>query len=520
MGVDEQSVKYARRWWTLAVLGLSLLIIGIDNTILNVALPTLQREFGASASELQWMVDAYILVFAGLLLTMGALSDRFGRKKALQAGLLVFGASSIAAVFAETSDQLIAARAVMGVGGALIMPATLSIITDVFPREERGKAIGLWAAIAGLGIGLGPLLGGVLIEYFDWSAIFLVNVPIVVVALAAGLFLVPESRDTDARRLDIRGALLSIGALGALVFAIIEAPSRGWTDPLVVLAFAFAVALMALFVAWERRAEAPMLDLEFFSNPRFSVGAGAISVAFFALFGTVFLLTQYLQFVQDYTALGAGLRIAPIAIGLMLGAGLSDRFVHRLGTNRVVAGGMVGLAVALGSIALWGAATPYWMIAIGLIAIAFTMGAIVAPATDAVMGAVPEAKSGVGSAMNDVTRQVGGALGVAVIGSIAHSTYSSGFDGELAALPPAAAEAAGNSVGAANGIAGALPGPAGAALEAAASSAFLDGLGIAVLVGAGVVLAAAIVVARFLPSRHQPAGEAVRISGRPAPEAG
>ena len=466
------------------------------------------------------MVDAYILVFAGLLLTMGALSDRFGRKKALQAGLLVFGASSVAAVFSETSGQLIAARAFMGVGGALIMPATLSIITDVFPREERGKAIGIWAAIAGLGIGLGPLLGGVLIEYFDWSAIFLVNVPIVLVALGAGLLLVPESRDPEARRLDIRGALLSIGALSALVFAIIEAPSRGWTDPVVVVTFAAAAVLMALFLAWERRTEAPMLNLEFFSNPRFSVGAGAISVAFFALFGTVFLLTQYLQFVQDYSALEAGLRIAPIAFGLMLGAGLSDRFVHRLGTNRVVAGGMVGLAIALGGIALWGIATPYWVIAIGLIAIAFAMGNIVAPATDAVMGAVPEAKAGVGSAMNDVTRQVGGALGVAVIGSILNSIYSGGLDSELDALPPAAALAAGDSVGAANQIAETIPTTAGSALEAAASSAFMDGLGIAVLVAAGIALVGAIVVARFLPSRHRPAEEPVKISMETAREEG
>ena len=461
MDAAAQSSTYAKRWWTLAVLGLSLLIIGIDNTILNVAIPTLQREFDASASELQWMVDAYILVFAGLLLTMGALSDRFGRKLALQSGLVIFGAASIAAVFAETSGQLIAARAAMGVGAALIMPATLSIITHVFPREERGKAIGIWAAIAGLGIGLGPMLGGILIEYFSWSAIFLVNVPIVVVALIAGLRLVPESRDPQARRLDVPGALLSIGALGTLVYAIIEAPASGWTEPVVLAAFAAAAVLTIAFLWWERRTETPMLNLEFFSSPRFSVGAGSISVAFFALFGTVFLLTQYLQFVKDYTALEAGLRIAPIALGLMLGAGLSDRFVHRFGTNRVVAAALLGLAGALASISFWSATTAYWVIGISLIGVAFAMGNIVAPATDAVMGAVPEAKAGVGSAMNDVTRQVGGALGVAIIGSILNSIYSSQIDAAVGGLPAEAAEAARDSVGAASVIAEALPGLGG-----------------------------------------------------------
>ena len=500
MSTATQSSEYAKRWWTLAVLGLSLLIIGLDNTILNVAIPTLQREFDASASELQWMVDAYILVFAGLLLTMGALSDRFGRKLALQVGLGVFGAASVAAVFAETSGQLIAARAVMGVGGALIMPATLSIITHVFPREERGKAIGIWAAIAGIGIGLGPLLGGVLIEYFSWSAIFLVNVPIVGIALIAGLRLVPESRDPLARRIDIPGALLSIGALGALVYAIIEAPSTGWTEPVVLAAFGAAAILSLAFVWWERRTPAPMLNLDFFASRSFSVGAGSISVAFFALFGTVFLLTQYLQFVKDYTALEAGLRIAPIAFGLMLGAGLSDRFVHRFGANRVVAGGLLGLAIALASISFWTETTAYWLIAINLIAISFSMGNIVAPATDAVMGAVPEAKAGVGSAMNDVTRQVGGALGVAIIGSILNSIYSSSIEDSSSTLPAQAAEAARDSIGAASIVAETIPDAAGRALDAAAAGAFIEGLGTAVLFAGALALLGAGVVLRFLPN--------------------
>ena len=342
------------------------------------------------------------------------------------------------------------------------------------------------------------------------------NVPIVGLALVAGLRLVPESRDPEARRLDVPGALLSIAGLGALVYAIIEAPSAGWTEPVVLGAFGAAAIFTLAFVWWERRTDAPMLNVEFFSNPSFSVGAGSISVAFFALFGMVFLLTQYLQFVKDYTALQAGLRIAPIALGLMLGAGLSDRFVHRLGAHRVVAGGLLGLAIALAGISLWTETTPYWVIVINLIAISFSMGNIVAPATDAVMGAVPEGKAGVGSAMNDVTRQVGGALGVAIIGSILNSIYSSRIDGSLSDLPAQTAEAARDSVGAASVVAERIPGAAGQTLEVAAAGAFIDGLGTAVLVAAVIALLGAGAVLRFLPRGHQQRqGEAAPVGAHP-----
>ena len=248
---------YRRRWYTLVTLSTSLLIIGLDNTVLNVAIPTLQREFNATATTLQWMIDAYILVFAGLLLTMGSLGDRFGRKRALQAGIVVFGLSSMLAAFADSSAQLIAARALMGIGGALIMPSTLSIITNVFPREERGKAIGIWAAVAGMGIGLGPLLGGYLLEHFWWGSVFFINIPIAVAGLTAGAFLVPESRDPDPPRLDILGAVLSIAAVSMLVFAIIEAPALGWTDGLVVTGLVVGVLLLGMFVYWERRSTIP-----------------------------------------------------------------------------------------------------------------------------------------------------------------------------------------------------------------------------------------------------------------------
>ena len=334
--VSKESVVYRRRWWTLGVLSTNLLIIGLDNTILNVAIPTLQREFGASATSLQWMVDAYILVFAGLLLTMGSLGDRYGRRLALQVGLVIFGLSSLFAAQAGSSGQLITARALMGIGGALIMPSTLSILTNVFPRDERGKAIGIWAGVSGLGVGLGPLAGGLLLEHFWWGSVFFINIPIVVVALVTGVLLVPESRDPHPVPLDIPGAVLSISAVTILVFSIIEAPVRGWADGLVLAGFAIGAILVAVFVYWEIQTDHPMLNLAFFRNPRFSAGAGAISIGFFALFGMVFGMTQYLQFVQGYTPLEAGLRMVPVALGMAAGAGLSHRLVARLGTNKVV----------------------------------------------------------------------------------------------------------------------------------------------------------------------------------------
>lgn len=512
-GALGNSTAYRRRWWTLGILSMSLLIIGLDNTILNVAIPTLQREFSATATVLQWMVDAYILVFAGLLLLMGSLGDRYGRKRALQVGLVVFGLSSFFAAFAQTSEQLIASRAVMGIGGALIMPSTLSILTHVFPREERGKAIGIWAAVAGLGIGLGPVTGGLLLEYFWWGSVFLINVPIVGIALLAGLVLVPESRDPQPRSLDILGAMLSISAITILVYSIIEAPVRGWTDALVIAGFVAGTVLAVAFIAWELRTSHPMLNIGFFRNPRFSAGAGAISIGFFALFGMVFGMTQYLQFVQGFTPLEAGLRMLPVAVGMAMGAGLSHRFVGRLGSKRVVAAGLIFVGGILTTIALWQPDTSYLVIGVTFFFLAVSMGNVMAPSTDAVMGAVPEANAGIASAMNDVTRQVSGAFGVAVIGSVINTAYSGRMDEAVAGLPPEAAEAASDSVGAASRIAAMLPDGVGTGLATAAATAFTDALGVAVLVGAGVAVTGAVLVARFLPARHRPAGSGAELVG-------
>ena len=336
-GVDE------RRWWTLAVLCLSLLMVVMGNTVLNVALPTLVEELEASNSQLQWMVDAYALVFAGLLFTGGALGDRFGRKGALQVGLVLFGVGSALAAFSSSAGQVIACRAIMGAAAALVMPSTLSILPNVFPPRERARAIGIWAGVAGAGGAIGPITSGWLLEHFWWGSVFFLNIPVVVIALAAGRVLVPTSRDEGDTPLDLVGALLSIVAVSSLVFAIIEAPSKGWTSAEILGGFAVFAVVFAVFAAWELRAEHPMLDLRFFRRPGFTGGSLAISLVFFGMFGMFFLLTQYLQLVKGYSALEAGVRTLPFAFTMMFVAPMSARIAERIGARATVS---LGLLVA------------------------------------------------------------------------------------------------------------------------------------------------------------------------------
>lgn len=505
--MDPQTLPYARRWHALAVLSLSLVVIGMDNTILNVALPTLVRELGASNSDLQWIVDSYVLVFAGLLLTMGAVGDRFGRRRALGIGLVLFAAASATSAWAGSAEILIGTRAAMGIGGALIMPATLSIITAIFPPDERGRAIAMWAAMAGLGIIIGPVVGGWLLESFWWGSVFLINLVVIAVALAAGAVYVPESRDPDATPLDPIGAALSIGGLSLLVFAIIEGPDNGWTAGITLTAFAIAAVLLVAFVAWERHATHPMLQTEFFRRPRFSAGAAAIATVFFALFGAIFLLTQHLQFALGYSALDAGIRITPIAT-LVLAAPSAARLAERIGAKLVVATGMTIVATSLGWLSTVGLADGYTPVGWSLAILGIGMGMTMAPATDAVMGALPLSKAGVGSAMNDTTRQVGGAVGVAVLGSILSSSYTTAIDPALTELPGPAATAASDSVGAALQIAK-QAGPAGEQLAQAAREAFVVAMGDGMLVAAGMALFGALLTLVFLPSweRRPTSGE-------------
>jgi EmrB/QacA subfamily drug resistance transporter len=502
------STVHRNRWKILAVLSLSLVIIGLDNTVMNVALPSVQEELGVSGSTLQWIVDAYMLVFAGLLLAAGNLGDRHGRKRALQAGLMIFGVASVAGAFAATGGQLIAARAAMGIGGALIMPSTLSILMDVFPEEERGKATGVWAAMAAVGVGLGPLIGGALIEVSSWPSVFWINVPVVVAALALGVRLIPESRDPSPGALDSPGVLLSVAGLGLFVWAVIEAPARGWTDGLVVGAFATAVLLGVLFVRRQLTTRDPLLDVRLFKAPAFSLGSLAISAAFFALFGMIFLMTQYLQLVQGRSAIETGLVMLPLAFGLVIGSGLSHKINERIGTPRQLFGAMVLVALVIGSVALWQPDTSTWVICLFFFVLPLGMGNVMAPGTQAVMTAVPEDKAGVGSAMNDLNRQVAGALGVAIVGSVSSSVYSSKVESATTALPPEAAHAASDSIGGAVGVAAQLPAGTADALAVAAGGAFTDALGLALLVGSGVTLAGALLVKRYLPDTRRSAKRA------------
>lgn len=493
---------YPRRWWALVVLSLSLVVIGMDNTILNVALPTLVRDLDATASQLQWFVDSYVLVFAGLVLTMGALGDRFGRKLALNAGLAIFVVGSVASAFAGSAEMLIATRALMGIGGALIMPSTLSTITATFPPGERGRAIAAWAAIAGLGIIAGPVVGGWLLEHFWWGAVFLVNAPIVGVALLAGPALVPESKDPNATPLDPLGALLSIAGLAALVYGIIEAPDNGWTDATTLSSFGLAVVLLVVFVVWELSTAHPMLHMSFFSNPRFSAASVAITLIFFALFGSVFVLTQHLQFVLGYSALEAGIRIIPFAT-LVVAAPMAARVVELIGTKAVVAAGLAIVGVGLALIANVDIGDGYAPIGWSLAMIGFGMGTTMAPATDSIMGSLPLAKAGVGSAMNDTTRMVGGALGVAVIGSALASSYGSAIGPAATHLLPSTAAVAGDSVGAGLEVARSM-GPAAGDFARAVRSAFVDAMGDALLIAISVVAFGALIVVAWLPSRSRP----------------
>jgi EmrB/QacA subfamily drug resistance transporter len=488
-------------WWTLAVLCLSLVMVVLGNTVLNVALPTLVRELGATSTQLQWMVDSYALVFAGLLLTAGALGDRFGRKGALILGLIIFGAASLVSSFATSADHLIATRAVMGLGAALVMPATLSILTSVFPPEQRAQAIAIWAAFAGAGGAIGPVAGGWLLEHFYWGSVFLLNVPVVAVALIAGRWLVPASRDPEHASIDLAGAGLSIVGLGALLYGIIEAPNFGWTDPLVLISFAVALVFLGLFTVWEMRIPHPMLDLGFFKDPRFSAASAAIMLVFFAMFGTFFLLTQYLQVVRGYSPLAAGVRTLPMALTMMVVAPASARLVERLGPRRVVGFGLATVGVGLALASALGTDSPYAMLALILIVLATGMALTMAPSTASIMSSLPLRKAGVGSAWNDTTRELGGALGVAVLGSLAASQYASLVRESLAGVPESAARAAEASVGAAVQVSSQLPGAIGPDLAGAARAAFVDAMGVAYLVAAAVAFIASIVVGKYLPTR-------------------
>jgi len=513
---------YARRWFTLLVLCISLIVITLDNTILNVAIPTLAHPtsaggLGASASQLQWIVDAYTLVFAGLLLTAGSLGDRFGRYRFLAVGLAIFGVGSALSATAGSANTLIFTRALMGIGGAFIMPSTLSIITNVFTDPaERGKAIGVWAGVSALGIGLGPITGGVLLEHFWWGSVFLVNVPIVIAGLVLGFIFIPESRDPSHSALDPVGALLSIVSLGSILWAVIEAPSHGWTSSTILTGFAVGAIGLAAFFTWEIRSSHPMLDLRFFQNPRFSAASGAITLVFLSLFGTLFLMTQYLQSVLEYSTVKAGAVLLPQAVTIMVFAPMSNTWVQKFGNKKVVTAGLLIVTSSLvGFLAFQPDSSALVIIAVTVV-MGLGMANVMAPCTDSIMGSLPRAKAGVGSAVNDTTRQMGGAVGVAVFGSLMASHYTSAFTSKIGgSLPAGLFDQVKDNVGQAVGVAtnSAAAAPFKAQIITAANESFVSGIHIIGLVAACITFIAAVGVFKFLPAR-------ARVDDAPRPDEG
>ncbi|MFE3603333.1 MFS transporter [Streptomyces sp. NPDC059142] len=500
---------HRRRWAILGVLMFSLLIVVLDNSILNVAVKTIAAPaptgLGATQSELEWAINSYTLVFAGLLFTSGLLGDRIGRKKVLLFGITVFGLGSALAALSGSPAELIGYRALMGFGAAFVMPATLAVLMNVFERDEQPKAIGIWAGSVGLGIAIGPITGGLLLEHFWWGSIFLVNVPVAVVALIAMVVLVPDSRDPAPGRVDPLGVVLSIVGLVLLIFGIIRGGELAdFTDTTVLVSLLGGLAVLTAFVLHEKRSSHPAIDIAYFKKPAFAAAVAAIALVFFALMGVTFFSAFYLQSVRGYSALQSGLLILPLAAAQMVFAPRARLVVDRFGARAVCTAGMLLVAGGLAAFALFDAATPVWVLCLVFFVQGTGMAHIMPPVTVAVMQALPREKAGSGSAINNTFRQVGGALGVAVLGSVLSATYRGGIEGHLDAVPAAARDAAGESIEATLAVAQKL-GPAGRPLIGSAYDAFLDAMHVTALGSAAVALIGAVVVALFLPGRP-PAG--------------
>jgi len=486
------------------VLCISLLIVNIDNTVLNVVLPTLVRDLNATSTQLQWIVDAYVIVFAGLLLVAGSIADRVGRKRTFLAGLVLFAAGSTWAAFSGSVGMLIAARASMGVGGALIMPSTLAIITTMFAdRGERQRAIGFWAGTSGLGVALGPIIGGALLAHFWWGSVFLINVPIAALGLALAIPLVPDSKNSTAARPDITGAILSVAGLGLLLWSIIEAPVRGWSSGLVILAGVGGLAVLGGFAAWERTTSHPMLNLQFFRRRAFSAAIASVGLATLGLFGALFVLTQFLQFDLGYTPLQAGLRVLPAAGAIAVMAPLSALLQRLIGTKFVTAAGLIIIGVGLWQISMATTSSTYLDTVAGMIMLGVGAGLAIPATTASVMGSVPTEHTGIGSATNGAFLQVGGALGVAIIGSLLSTRYSGRMTAALAPyhVPAVAMHTILGSVGGALDVAARVGGVLGVELSHAARAAFVSGMDLGLGVAAAVAVAGGLVALATLPGR-------------------
>ena len=494
------------RWLVLAVMSLGIFLILVDNTIVNTALPAISRELGASTSTLQWVIDSYTLVLAGLLLLGGTIGDRFGRRHWMAIGMSVFGLAAVGAAFSTNAESLIAFRALQGVGAALVMPATLSILTDVFAREERAKAIGIWTGVGGLGIGMGPAIGGYLVDEFGWAAVFLMHVPIVLLALAGLFFLVPNSKDERKRKLDLTGGLLATGGLVALGYGIIQGTEAGWTSGEIIGSFVAAAALLTAFVIVELRSAEPMLPLQLFRQKDFTGGVLILGLLSFALFVTFFFLTQYFQLVQGRSAFEAGLLIVIPATGMMVGAPSAGLLVKRIGPRILLLGALTSMAAGLLLFLRLEVDTSTLQIAVSLFTFGVGFGLAMAPLTDTVMAAVPLNDAGVGSAANDVSRELGGALGIASVGSLVNTIYRNNIEDTLGgAVPASAVESAKEGIGIA--VLGTEGLPADVALQvvSGANAAFVDAITFGFAVSIGVIVAAAVVALTLLPNKMREA---------------
>jgi MFS transporter, DHA2 family, multidrug resistance protein len=508
---------HRRRWLILATLCLSVLLVAIDNTIVNVALPTLNRRLGATTSQLQWVVDIYPVCFAGLLLFFGNLGDRTGRKRLLQIGLVFFALASFAAARSATVHELVAARAAMGVAVALIYPSTLALLAAVFTsRQEKAIAVGVWSGVSGVAVALGPIAGGALLEHFWWGSIFMVNLPLIAVALAAGAVLLPESRDPAPGRYDLPGGLLSITVTGLLVWTIIEAPAQGWTGPVTLAGFAGSAALLVTFCWWERRRPDPLLDIRFFRNPRFSAGSAAISMAFFGLYGFIFMITMYFQLVRGYSTLKAGAATLPFATVMAIGSPLAIMIMKKTGTKVVVAAGMLLMAAGFMVAANASVNASYWrVVVVSMCLMAAGMALATGPATDAILAALPAAKAGVGSAVNDTIRELGGALGVAVVGSVLSWSFGTHLASSWARLgvPGSITRTGQASLGSALAVSRHVLAGSAAPVAQAARTSFMAGLHTGSVTVAGAALLAAVVALLLLPSRDRPEPPAPGLPG-------
>jgi EmrB/QacA subfamily drug resistance transporter len=506
---DEPSAARPRyRWLALGVLCVSVLVVSLDNTVLNVALPTLVRDLGATSTDLQWIVDAYVLVFAGLLLVAGSVADRFGRKWTFLAGLAAFAGCSTWAAFSGSVAMLTAARASMGVGGALIMPATLALITNLYPEtRERQRAFGVWAGTTGAGVALGPIIGGLLLAHFSWGSVFLINVPIAALGLALAIPFVPNSKNPEAERPDLLGALLSIAGLGLLIWAIIDVPVHGWVSPTVIGAGIGGLAVLAGFTVWERHTAQPMLKLSFFANRQFSVAVVSVSMVMFGLFGALFVLTQFLQFELGYTALQTGIRVLPAAGAIAVVAPLASILDRIFGGRLVVGAGLLLIAAGLWQVSASTVTTTYVETLPGIVMLGVGAALVIPSVTSSVMGSLPAHHTGVGAATNSAFLQVGGALGVAVLGSQLSTRYQSGMLTSLAPyhVPAGVETTILGSIGGALGVAGREGGMIGSVLAGWARDAFVSGMDLALLTGALVAAVAGLVALVALPaSRPRP----------------